>query len=291
MSALANARVPAPPEQKATQEPRVVGVLNAIPFDWRYSRLRADGSRMEEPQEFRVVVDQVTVVRACNFDGCRIGLVSETDGPFSFVDVPEDAPWQSIGENMEMVRAPGEPLIYLRCTGHWGRLEGGRTCDLADHPLAFEHVNGRWRSTTDPVVSKSVRRAHPGNLVAVGFLGVVFAFVGWIARFRAAHRRGATQGAIPGLLDRDGWVTIDDVAVLRVDGGLTLPAGPVLVRRDGTESSYRDVAKVAAKDLIAGTHADWAEAAERDVERWEAAILTITCLAIAPLIGIVIALR
>ncbi|MEO7331845.1 MAG: hypothetical protein ABI193_24935 [Minicystis sp.] len=291
VSALAHARVRAHPELKSPHEPRVVGELDAIPEAWRYTLLGANGRPDPEPHEFRVVVDQITVVRACNFDGCQIGLVSETDGPFSFVDVPEDAPFQNLAENMEMLRAPGEHIIYLRCSGHWGRLDAGRTCNRADHPLAFELVDGRWRPTPDRLGGMFERRAYPTDFVFAGFLGVALSLLGWVARFRAARRRRAMLGATPGVLGPDGWVTMQDGTVLRVDGSLLFPAGPVLVQGDNAGGSYRDGAKVAAKDVIAGTHADWAEAALRDVERWEASILTITCLAIAPLIAIVITLR
>ena len=79
--------------------------------------------------------------------------------------------------------------------------------------------------------------------------------------------------------------------MLRVDGTTSIPPGPVRLRGELEGSAYRARATVAAADLIAEPRADSAEKVERDIESWEAAILTVTCLAAAPHLAIIIVLR
>jgi hypothetical protein len=88
------------------------------------------------------------------------------------------------------------------------------------------------------------------------------------------------------MLGGDGWISFGGDATMRVDRELGLPEGHVLVM-DGTSGSapYRDGGRLGDREVVAGTHAEHAEATARELLDYDAAVSAVACLAAAPLVA------
>jgi hypothetical protein len=267
----------------------LVGVIQPA---WKF-----DGwLKVGEVATSRVTLDDVTFVKRCTAkisgDSCRLSVVDGTGTSPSDDGILEDALPLSSVEALEVWCVPGGKVFSLRSAGFWGRLGPGKSGIDEDLRREFRYSDGRWRWRSFHRGAYLLsRRANPLDFVTAGVVVILVSLVAWSMRIGTATRRRAVAGGIPGTLSNDGWVTLQDRSVLRVDGATSVPPGPVLVRGDPAGNAYRARATVAAEDLRSEPDAALTETVDRDIESWEAAILTVTCLAAAPLLAIVIVLR
>lgn len=226
------------------------------------------------PKEHRKTIGDLTVIQSCVAEGCRVALMNGPDATTALGEIAAAAPHQSWSDDLEMLRDRREGVVYLRSEQYCPAIR------------EFRYVGDGWKPSFFYSPAIAARTSAPWHWLAGGAAGLVIALLGWSARHRALRRRRELQSAISGVLSADGWVTLDDGRTMRVEPPNRTPSGPVLVL-GGTPSrrAYRDNAPLAASDIVTGTRAENADTLELEV-RWQAAImLSVACLAAAPLVA------
>jgi len=251
------------------------------------------------PGERRDPVGAVTLIRVCEEDGCRIGLVDAPEARIS-PEILAGGPIQYWGEYFDLLKDRRRGVIYSghlgqECagSGHFylinlnkllgappssGRL-GGLPCIVAE----FEHVDGQWLPRNFDVANVA-RGAHPPlEWVLVGGVGLLLVAALWVGRVRAVRRDHWLATARAGNIGADGWVSLKSSPPMRMDPALDVPPGPVLVLGNIAATAYRDQQALSAKDVLSGALAEHKERAAFHLLRYDTAIVAVAFLAAAPL--------
>ncbi len=230
-----------------------------------------------EAKDYRHTAGDVTVVQECEHDWCHLGIVSGADAPGSSGEIDESAPHVENDSTLFVTHEDPDVVVVHAWLEPFAS-EATATI------VAFKRAGDCWRAEAFGPGVVTRRASPPVPWIGCGLVGALLTLWPWGARRRAVHRGRLLASARAGTLSAEGWITVGEGPAVRVRGALAAPPGPVLVLAiPSNAGAYRDGLVVSAGDLVAGTHAEHAEATAREVHRHEAMVLAIACLAGAPL--------
>lgn len=239
-----------------------------VPFASAWRAPGAPGTR-------RDTIGDLTVVRACEQGGCRLGLVDGPEPRPAVDEVVPGAPLQHWNDEIEILRHRGTSKVYLQTRGTRQIL------------VEFRLEEGRWQPGIFRREDVLTQTSPPVGWVGAGLGGLGAIVVAYGLRRRSRRRWDRLLAtAHPGVLDANGRLTLHSQLIVQLDGGATMPSGPVVLCADlPTSSAYRDPPAVSADNLVPGTLAELGERAALGLMGYDAAICALACLSAAALVA------